>query len=343
MNDAKLSKQVHPTLQLPLKGGNGGEPAQLPEQEPGGDITDAVSNVFTKVTIFTPLYQPFKVMRFLIQCGYEPVRPYSLLTRGFMDFLMDRPQSTYTYLPGIIGYSKGLFRIYGWGVFCAGLGPSMLECLLDMLNEAFCTQILDRVFLDVFNFKRIEERHPYFDSKQVLILGLKSSMLNFIILLVSYPLFVAGNVSILRSIKGEASVWIWTILREVWSETGVAGLYSGFLAILAYRVVSGWCEEVCVELMRLLMQRLNEDNANETNRNANYTIAHFVITSITYPLYQTGTIMSINKCPAKIMGNKLPLIPVFSSWLACFKHLYTTGTWFRGSAVIQRRLLYTES
>ena len=332
----KFSKFIRPSLPLPLKGGSG-------EESEEDSASEAFINGFFKVTVFTPIYQPLKTIRFLIQCGYEPISPYCTTGRGFFDFLMDRPDSTYTYLPGAIGYSRGLFRHYGWGCFSAGMGASMLETLIDSLTEAFWTQLVDAFLNYIFSFEKKEERYPYFNSKKVAKAGFKGSILNFITMLHSYPLFVVGNICILRCIKGEPSAWIWTIMREIWNEAGLRGFFSGFLAILVYRLINVWCEEVVVEVLRLMMQRLNENHTNDTYMNTNYGLIHWIISSFTYPLFLIGNVMSVNKCSARYLNNKLTYFPVFPSWTACFKHMYNAGIWFRGSSVLQRRLLYTES
>ncbi|KAI6655098.1 Mitochondrial carrier-like protein 2 [Oopsacas minuta] len=326
---------------LPLKGGYGHEPGQSAELEESNEKDDneyyGIGNAITNAFTLTPLYQPFKVSRFLIQFGYEPVNSYSIKSRGIIDFLMNRPESTYVYLPGILGYSRGLAQKFRWGCLFAGLGPSIFQMLIDSTFDIIWNQRVERYLIDMIDYKEQVDRYPFFDTNKIFLYGMRASIIQSMGMLYSYPFFVVGNICILRCIKRQPSVWMWSVFREVWDEAGIGGFYSGILALWLYQIINLWCEEIMVEAFRLILVKLTEDNNDKKEKNGNsYTVSHFIISSITYPLSLVSNIMTANKCSARV-NPILPQIPQFTSWLDCFQYLYNTNIWFRGSSLLQRR------
>lgn len=285
--------------------------------------------------IFTPLYQPLKVTRFLIQHGYEPVSPYFVTGRGVTDFLMNRPASVCRYLPGIIGYSRGMTHNFGWKSLFAGLGPSLCQMLIDTTFDIRWSEPVDKFLIKLIGFTNNDVRSYSFNLKKVLFLSMKASIVQSFSMFYSYPFYVVGNVCILRCIKGEPSVWMWRVFRQVWQDAGIGGLYSGILALWLYQMINVWCEEFLVEFFRMLMLYVTNE-VGDKDGTGDYTASHILITSFTYPLSLVSSIMTSNKSSVKRNLN-IPQLPQFTSCLDCFRHLYNSDIWFRGSILLQRR------
>ena len=296
---------------------------------------DGIGLGFVNAFIFTPLFQPLKVMRFLIQHGYEPVCPYSVTSRGVTDLLMNRPASVCRYLPGIIGYSKGMALRFGWKSLFAGLGPSLCQMTIDTTFDVKWSQPVDKFLIQLLDYTNNDVRSPSFNLRKVLFLALKASIIQSFSMFYSYPFYVVGNICILRCIKGEPSVWMWSVFRQVWQEAGIGGLYSGILALWLYQVINVWCEEFLVEFFRTIMLYFT-DEVGDKDGTGDYTASHILITTITYPLSLVSSIMTSNKASVRPNFN-IPQLPQFTSCLDCFRHLYNNDIWFRGSTLLQRR------
>ena len=322
--ETNLCKKMGQTSSPPLKGGDGGDTPEL-EEELFGNLA--------KMCLFIPLFQPFKAIRVMMQFGYEPVSPYPIKGRGLVDRVMDRPESTCLYLPGIFGYSKGIVRNHGWGCLVAGLGPSLAQAIIDTFVEARFSRKIDTFLAEKLDYD-FQNPTPGFDLKRVLFCGLKANIIQTISLIQTYPLLVVGNLGILRCIKGEPSVWIWSLFREVWEEAGFGGFYSGVLAMLVYQFLNVWLEEFLVEFMGFVINKIN--HPIERNTGIDFTLAHLLVTSFTYPFLLISNIMMVNKCSVR-KNNKFEELPIFPSWSTCLKHMYRVGTWFQGSSVLQRR------
>ena len=290
---------------------------------------------FVNVFIFTPLYQPLKVTRFLIQHGYEPVSPYSVTGRGVIDYLMNRPASVCRYLPGIIGYSRGMAHKFGWKSLFAGLGPSLCQMMIDTTFDIRWSQPVDKFLIELINYTNTDVRSRSFNMKRVLLLSMKASIIQSCSMFYSYPFYVVGSICILRCIQGEPSVWMWSVFRQVWQEAGIGGFYSGILALWLYQVINVWCEEFLVELYRTLMLHIT-DEVGDKDGTGDYTASHLLITSFTYPLSLVSSIMTSNTSSVKC-NLDIPRRPQFTSCLECFRHLYKNDIWFRGSTLLQRR------
>ena len=284
-----------------------------------------------------PIYQPYKIASLLSQYGYEPISPFTVKTRSLTDALMGRPKVNCVFLPGIVGYLKGLADKYGKGCLFAGLGPSLIVTVIELFVTLAFEHPVEDFILQICEYPKLEENHNQYSINEVIVYGIKNTVIRSLALLFSYPFIVVGNICILRCIKGEPSVWVWSVVREVWQEAGIMGFYSGLLALLLYDVVNLWCVAPVVEWIRWS----SVGKYNTLLEPAIITAFNLVSTSFTHPLYLVCSLMTANNCSARL-NLAIPALPPFPSSQACFKHLYNTGIWFRGSSILSRRLVLTE-
>ena len=284
-----------------------------------------------------PFYQPYKIASLLSQYGYEPISPFTVKTRSFIDALMGRPKVNCVFLPGILGYLKGLADKHGKSCCVAGLGPSLIVAVIELFVTLSLEQPVEDFIRQLCEFPKLEKNHNQYSTNEVIVYGLKNTIIRSLALLSSYPFIVVGNICILRCIKGEPSVWVWSVVREVWQEAGVTGFYSGLLALLLYDVVNLWCLAPVIEWIRWS----SVAKYNALMEPFIMTASSFFISSFTYPLHLVCGLMTANNCSARLTL-AIPALPPFPSSQACFKHLYNTGIWFKGSSILLRRLVLTE-
>lgn len=283
------------------------------------------------------VYQPYKIVTLLSQYGYEPISPFTVRTRSLTDALMGRSKVNCVFLPGIFGYVKGLADKHGKSCVIAGLGPSLIVEVIELFLTLTIEQPVEDFVRQVCEYPKLERNHNSYSTNEVIVYGIKNTIIRSFALLSSYPFIVVGNICILRCIKGEPSVWVWSVVREVWQDAGVMGFYSGLLALLLYEIVNLWCVAPVVELIRWS----SVAKYNPSLETSITYAAKLCISSFTYPLQLVCSLMTANNCSARL-NLAIPALPPFPSSQACFKHLYNTDIWFRGSSILFRRLVLTE-
>ncbi|KAI6655099.1 Mitochondrial carrier-like protein 1 [Oopsacas minuta] len=315
------------TICLPLLQLNGGSDPDLPQPPKQFKVSS-----FLQILLFNI----GKVSSFLVQYGYEPVSPYTVATRSITDYLMGRPKVSCVYLPGIYGYSKGLVQKFGWSCVLAGVGPGLTIKLIEEIIEMQLAHPIENFLCKKFGYHMQNDNYPFFNMKKIMVVCIQKTIISSVTLFYTYPIIVVENNCILRCIKGEPSVWMWNIFRQVWQEAGIGGIYSGVIPLLLGQITTIWCMEFILEIYRLITH-----NEVKLLNCLFYYLSSFVVSYLTYPAYLVSGIMSANKSTARL-NLEIPQLPVFKSSLACFKHLYNTGIWFRGSSLILRRFICTE-
>ncbi|XP_063986871.1 mitochondrial carrier homolog 2-like [Diachasmimorpha longicaudata] len=281
------------------------------------------SNIAGRMLVHTILH-PMDFAKVLIQIGHEPIAPRESRT------LFGKPALA---LPNIIHYVKYIKSVDGFSGCYRGLVPKLCA-------DAVSTVAVEKFMESEYFLKYFPERDtrkeeiiddlPEPERRDAYVKTLAKDIVCRIIgVIASHPLDVIALRTMAQFVGGETKYnGIFGSLKEVYRENGLFGYYSG----LVPRLIANISTLVLVSSSTYFINKyLIRDRALKRYTSSAVTI---VATTITYPLLVIYPCMAVNNCG--LAAGVPPQMPIYTSWLDCWRHLSSINESKRGSNLIWR-------
>ncbi|XKL59566.1 hypothetical protein PGB90_000582 [Kerria lacca] len=286
------------------------------------DDNPLLANLTFKLALNTASH-PFEYAKVLIQIGHEPLAPYPTKT------LFKKPALG---LPNVIEYVKYIKQVDGIRGCYRGLF-SRLVC--NSINLVTCKKMSDISTKYSWKFipcpppdipeEQLNETDKWLKLWQETMVEITSKTAGVI---ASQPLHVI-TLRIMAQFVGREIQYsgIGSSIIEIYKNDGILGFFSGLIPRLFGEVLLSIFVNVCIFLAKNMIKD------NEVMKLSSIPIA-IVGTAFTYPFHVVSTCMTVNCC-GLAAGNP-PQMPIYSSWIECWRHLSRTDQLNRGSSMFFR-------
>ena len=311
-------------------------------------LTHSAPTLASKVTktVAMASLHPVRFVHVLIQLGYEPTPPhrrYSLLFRRYM-----------YYWPGLFGYARAIVKRDGfWELYRGVTG-----CLAAEVVAVLATSALDPLITRAVNALPLkvvpsdggdtpDNEDNIQTTRAVFVRGVRLFTRQLLVrsfLLVIVQPFYTISVRMIAQHVGKEAIYtsIWTSLREIYREEGLAGFYKGTIPAFLGVVLSSVMHATLWVGLELAANAVSEAYIKAFIRDLlRPFMIMYVPKSYTYPFDLVRTVMAANNSRLAIGGP--PHFPIFNGWRECVSHLRSGRSLYRGSAFIFPRYAYTTS
>ena len=310
-----------------------------------GGKSDNFLNILGRTLIGSTAH-PLKLVKLLIQLGYEPVPPERRFSFVFQRYLY--------YYPGVIGYAGHIVRSEGWRGLYRGVGSAMVSDVVGMSTavvlQPIITTAVDSIPLPFYGMDSGDV--PDTDPRQIgslsYLLTRTSRMFLISVLskcavqIVIHPFEVVTIRSMAQFIGKETTYnWVWSSLWEIYQAEGLSGLYSGLAPALLGHV----CSCIIYSSLALLFDIITSNISNNMGKVVVRTMIAFPLLayiplSYSYPFNLMSSVMAVNG--TGLAAGAPPRFPAFKGMLSCFQYLKSSGNMYRGSNILFPRFAYKE-
>ena len=301
--------------------------------------------VFSRALFAIPFY-PMRYAQRLIQLGYEPFPP----ERHF-SVLFQRHQY---YYPGVFSYVRGIARDEGWMALYRGVSTQFASDMVEITaNNLLYPAVHSMIVKIPLPFTSpgsgdMPDTDPNFSRSLPLILTrgtrrfLVSVITKSMVQVIAQPLHVI-SLRTMAQMVGKEDIYggVWLSCKEIYNTEGIRGFYSGLAPALLHHLCVSLIHSSLWLLFEIIVSNLTND------------VAKFVIWSLvampmmsyipgtySYPLFLMSNMMAVNG--ARLAAATPPRVPIFTGWMDCYRYLKSTGSLYRGSAILFSRYAYKD-
>lgn len=284
----------------------------------GKDDNPLWANVTFRLALNTASH-PFEYAKVLIQLGHEPIAPYPTRT------LFQKPALG---LPNVIDYVKYIKAVDGFRGCYRGLTTRLLA---NSVNLVTCKTVSDATsrysykfisFLPEDEFSQTDKWVTLWRDTLVELSGKIAGVV------ASHPLHVITLRVMAQFVGGEDHYsGIFSSITEIYRTDGILGFFSGLIPRLLGEIIFTVLVNTCIFVAK---STIKDD---EVMKFSGIPIA-LVGTAFTYPFHVVSTCMAVNNC-GLAAGNP-PQMPIYYSWVECWRHLSRTDQLSRGSSMFFR-------
>jgi len=268
----------------------------------------------------TAAAHPLSYIKVLIQVGHEPLAPTEVTTIFGKKCWR---------LPNFFQYIGHVKRVDGWFGLYRGLGPKIAQ---NIINSTITNNVGKKI-------KDDDDAGPISEKKSVQEFLRQTGNLAIAKTagtVLSYPFHVISIRMMVQFVGRETNYSsIISSVKEIYNEEGLCGFFTGLVPHLIGELFGLW---LIRSLNYLAMNCLVTDANLKTLEVQNYsqTISQYISSIITYPFQLVTNIMAINN--TKLAAGRPPLMPIYSSWTACWVDLGKKGLRNRGSTLFRRNI-----
>ncbi|XP_062550121.1 mitochondrial carrier homolog 2 [Armigeres subalbatus] len=277
----------------------------------------------------TTALHPLEYAKVLMQIGFEPVAPVPGRT------LFGRPTMV---LPNVFQYAAFIKDVDGFYGCFRGLSAKIVG---NLLSAHFSEKIADELELEDVkdsDTKRksaddggivdIEEDRRQLDEQFK-----KQLKRNLVVhtagVFISQPFHVI-SVRMMAQFVGREKIYtgLWASIREIWSEEGFHGFFSGLVPRLL-------CDLGCLVIASSATYLASRYVVREREGRIYFSsISQFIASSLFYPYHVVSTCMIVKG--SRLKAGCLPNMEQYKDWRDCYGKLKAAGQHKRGSSLFFR-------
>ena len=305
----------------------------VPKRETFGEL---VSTAFFSI----PLY-PLAFVKTLIQVGHEPVEPQQKFSWLFGRYNY--------YYPGLLGYSKAIIRQEGWTGLFRGVKHNFLLNFSSLwgsslLRPLVCWQV-NKVLGPFLESGDVPDTEPPDTMRSIATRGsrmLASSLITSLTVEVLIHPFKVITVRCISQAVGHETAYsgIWSSIREVYQTEGIRGFYSGLVPALLGHTCAIFIHTTLWLLFEVISAAIPSQIGKITVKVLSMPMLAFMPASYAYPFFNVSTHMMVNN--VGLAAGLPPNMPVYVSWMDCFRQLKASGHLYRGSSNLFSRFAYED-
>ncbi|CAD6240223.1 GSCOCG00002564001-RA-CDS [Cotesia congregata] len=281
------------------------------------------SDVVSRLLLNT-VSHPIEYAKVLIQIGHEPILPRETRT-----LILRKPALS---LPNIFQYVRYIKACDGFTGCYRGLVPKICAytingVVMDKISDSY-------LFTEVFPQVQDDDEHieelPDEKRKAAYIREfLKDSICKVAGIVACHPLDVIAIRMMAQFVGGEDKYKsVFSSIIEVYRENGLMGYYSG----LVPRLIANVSTIALVSYSTYLINKyLVHDRESMSYVSALMTL---LSTTVTYPFLVVYNCMAVTN--SGLAAGEPPHMPIYSSWVDCWRHLSMTNQLKRGSSLLWR-------
>ncbi|EAT32738.1 AAEL015041-PA [Aedes aegypti] len=303
----------------------------MPEQDDNGNDyeVDEWLRFGLRLGVTTALH-PLEYAKVLMQIGFEPITPVPGRT------LLGRPTMV---LPNVFQYAAYIKHVDGFSLCFRGLSAKIIG---NLLSAHFSEKIADEMNLEVVKDsdskrKGKEDRGASVDTEEedrLLDEQFKKQLKRNLVVhaagvAISQPFHVI-SIRMMAQFVGREKIYtgLWASIREIWSQEGIFGFFSGFVPRLL-------CDLGCMVVASSATYLASKYLIREREGRIYFSsISQFVFSSMFYPYHVVSTCMIVNG--SRLKAGNLPNMEPYHDWRDCYARLKAAGQHKRGSSLFFR-------
>lgn len=277
----------------------------------------------------TTALHPLEYAKVLMQIGFEPVAAVPGRT------LLGRPTLV---LPNVFQYAGFIKNVDGFNGCFRGLSAKIIG---NLLSAHFSEKIADELGLEAvkdsdLKHKNKDERGAISSEEECKLLDeqfKKQLKRNLVVhtagVAISQPFHVI-SVRMMAQFVGREKIYtgIWQSIREIWSQEGIFGFFSGFIPRLM-------CDLGCLVIASSATYLASRYLIREQEGRIYFSsISQFVVSSMFYPYHVVSTCMIVKG--SRLKAGSLPNMEQYVDWRDCYARLKAAGQHKRGSSLFFR-------
>lgn len=271
----------------------------------------------------TTALHPFEYAKVLMQIGFEPITAVPGRT------LFGRPTLV---LPNVFQYAAHIKYVDGFYGCFRGLSTKVIG---NLLSAHFSEKIADDLGFEAVkdsNAKRKNKDDSEDDNKldEYFKKQLKRNLVVHTAgVVISQPFHVI-SVRMMAQFVGREKIYsgVWQSIREIWSQEGISGFFSGFVPRLL-------CDLGCLVIASSATYLASKYLIREQEGRVYFSsISQFVVSSMFYPYHVVSTCMIVNG--SRLKAGRLPHMEHYMDWHDCYAKLRAAGQHKRGSSLFFR-------
>ncbi|XP_023696896.1 mitochondrial carrier homolog 1 isoform X1 [Paramormyrops kingsleyae] len=268
------------------------------------DVDTAIVLLGAGVTAIT---HPLLYVKLLIQVGHEPLAPTPGTTMFGRKVL---------YLPGFFSYVRHIVKVDGRRGLFRGLPPRLVSSAVSTVVRTKVKQVVPRE-----DVEHVSNRDDLKTSLRKVVRETSHEMLVQCLSRIATHPFHVISVRCMAQFVGREVKYrgLFSCIVKIFQEEGVSGFFVGLVPHILGEVIFLWC---CNLLAHFINTYAVDDN--------------IAVSVLTYPFMLVADLMAINNCG--LAAGLPPNLPIFRSWIHCWKHLSAQGQLFRGSSFFFRRV-----
>ncbi|XP_057333959.1 mitochondrial carrier homolog 2-like [Microplitis mediator] len=280
------------------------------------------SSVVSRILVNT-ISHPIEYAKVLIQIGHEPILPRETRT------LFGKPALA---LPNIFQYVRYIKAVDGFTGCYRGLVPKLCAytvngVIMEKVNDSYLfTKIFPQVQEDDEDIEELpdEKRKAAYRRE-----FMKDAICKIAGIIASHPLDVVAIRMMAQFVGGEDKYKsVLSSIIEIYKENGIMGYYSG----LVPRLIANVSTLALVSYSTYLINKyFVNDHDTMTYISAMVTL---VATTVTYPFLVVYNCMAVTD--SGLAAGSPPHMPIYTSWIDCWRHLSATNQLKRGSSLLWR-------
>lgn len=266
----------------------------------------------------TALTHPIQMAKVMIQVGYEPNDPAPY--KSFFGKQMYK-------LPGLFTYASTIYQIDGVAGLFRGVTPRIAHAVVSSsVNNCLMNRFHSLDQNDETPQEKSETTFEEFAKETCY-----QSVARATTTIITYPLQVVSVRMIIQFIGKETKyTGIIQSVRQIYSEEGFFGLFSGLIPQLIGDLLTLW-------IFRGLTFCVNTAVSAELGEFKDLKVysqqaSQIIVSSLTYPFVLVANLMALNQ--SGLNGTKA--LPKFDGWTDCWGTLSKHRILWRGSSVFRR-------
>uniref|UniRef100_T1E267 Putative mitochondrial carrier protein 1 n=1 Tax=Psorophora albipes TaxID=869069 RepID=T1E267_9DIPT len=270
----------------------------------------------------TTALHPFEYAKVLMQIGFEPIAPVPGRT------LFGRPTMV---LPNVFQYAAYIKQVDGFYGCFRGLSAKIIGNLLSAFPAVKETDSKRKKKHS--DSEAIFSSDPDEDDKQLDDQFKKQLKRNLVVhtagVVISQPFHVI-TIRMMAQFVGREKLYtgVWQSIREIWSQEGIFGFFSGFIPRLL-------CDLGCLVISSSATYLASKYLIREQEGRVYFSsISQFVCSSMFYPYHVVSTCMIVNG--SRLKAGNLPSMEPYRDWRDCYAKLRAAGQHKRGSSLFFR-------
>lgn len=274
-------------------------------------------NVLVRVFLNSATH-PIEYAKVLIQLGHEPMQPYKSRT------IFGREAF---YYPSVFGYISFIKKRDGFKGCYRGLTPKLAANIVSGIAFQRVTESIK--FKELDGEVNIEELTISERTQRFLQNTSRESAGRAAAILASQPFHVIA-VRCMAEFVGQDGQYtgVFTAVGIIYREQGILGFFCGLIPRLLCDLTALWLGKT---LAHVINNYLVEDRDLKQYVSASM---NFLAAALVYPLQVVSNCMAISG--SGLVAGSPPHMPVFDSWIDCYKHLRQIRGLKRGSSLLWR-------
>jgi len=265
---------------------------------------------------FHAAIHPIEYAKFLIQIGHETMPAYKAKN------IYGKEKYFY---PSIFAYIGHIKKVDGLSGCYRGLCPNILA---KVVGGVACQRVADAIPIE--NESAAQESLTEEEQiRRFLLTTLRESVSRAAGILASHPLHIIA-LRTMAEFVGRDGLYTGVLCSfgVIYEQEGVLGFFAGLFPRLLCDFGSVWVSNTVVYLVN---NYYIEDK--DAKMYANATL-RFLIGTMFYPFHVVSSCMAITG--SSLSAAQPPQMPVYESWLHCYKHLRLSNALRRGSSILWR-------